>query len=166
VADKIDPSAARLLALHARMIAGDRAALEQLANELWLPLCRRLRRSFPRASADLVADASNDAVLTYAARPLEFDVSRRVPLDHFLYGIGARILRDQLRSDKRRDARDTHYGKHILLAYGHQTDDSATSHAAVQELRRALALGPGSKFRPSRSLSDGLQQAARGHPSS
>jgi hypothetical protein len=77
VADKIDPSAARLLELHAGVIGGDRAALEQLADELWLPLCGRLRRSFPRAATDLIADASNDAILTYAARPHEFDVSRR-----------------------------------------------------------------------------------------
>ena len=126
LADRVEASAARLL--------------EQLAGELWLPLCRRLRRSFPRAATDLVADASNDAILAYAARPQEFDVSRRVPLDHFLFGIAARILRDRLRSDKRRDVREGDYGKHILQAYGHQTDDRATSHVAVQEVRRARAL--------------------------
>jgi DNA-directed RNA polymerase specialized sigma24 family protein len=140
LADPLEPSSACLLELHVRVVDGDRVALNQLAGELWLPLCRRLRQSFPRAGADVVADASNDAIPTYAARPNGFDSSRGVPLDHFLYGIAARILRDRLRTDKRRDGREGDYAAHILQAYGHQVDDPATSRAAVQEVRRALAL--------------------------
>jgi DNA-directed RNA polymerase specialized sigma24 family protein len=140
LADQLEPSAARLLALHARVVDGDRVALNPIVGEVWIPLCRRLRQSFPSASADLAADASNDAILTYAARPPEFDVGRGVPLDHFLYGIAARILRDRIHTDRRRDKREGDYAAHILQAYGHQVDDRATSRAAVQEARRALAL--------------------------
>jgi hypothetical protein len=61
-----------------------------------------------------------------------------VPLDRFLYGVAARILRDRLRSDTRRDVRERDYAEHVQRAYGHQTTDRTTSYAAVQEVRRAL----------------------------
>ena len=140
LADPLEPSPARFLDLHVRVVNGDRVALNKLAGELWLPLCRRLRRSFPRAAADVVADASNDAILTYAARPAAFDASRQVPLQHFLYGIAARILRDRLRSDERRVVRESEYADHFLQSIGDRTDDGAMAGAAVQQVRGALQL--------------------------
>lgn len=139
MADRIELFAARLLELHALLIGGDQTAVEQLADELWPLLYRRLRRSFPHTAADFIADASNDAMLTYAQRPHAFDSSRQVPLDHFLYGIAARILRDRLRSDRRRFVRESAYAEHILWAYGGHIDDRATTaRAAMKELRDAL----------------------------
>ena len=108
MADPLDESAARLLALHHCVRDGNRAALEQLAAELLRPVCRRLRRQFPRAGLDLVADAADDAILVYAARPRLFDPARGVSLAAFVYGIAARVLRDRLRADERRSVREGH----------------------------------------------------------
>lgn len=138
--DRIEPARPRLPDLHARVTCGDSSALGQLASEVSPLLRRRLRRSFQRASTDLIIDAANDAILAYATRPQVFDASRNVPLDGFLYGIAARILRDRLRGEQRRHVRERAYAEHVERAFGDRTDNRATSSAVIQAVRRALPL--------------------------
>lgn len=138
VSERDESSAARLLALHAEVIAGDRAALEQIAVDLWRPLCRRLRREFPYAPTDLRIDASNDALLTYSARPYAFEADRFIRLDSFLFGIAARILRDRLRSDRRRLVRESVYAKHSLQRHRCQTAERAKARVTAKDIRDAL----------------------------
>lgn len=138
--DRIEPARPGLPDLHLRVTRGDSSALGPLASEVSPLLRRRLRRSFQRASADLIIDAANDAILTYATRPHIFDASRNVPLDGFLYGIASRILRDRLRTEQRRQVRERAYVEHVERAFGNRTDDRATSSAAIQAVRQALPL--------------------------
>jgi DNA-directed RNA polymerase specialized sigma24 family protein len=132
---------ARPIELHARVIEGDRTALEQLVAELHGPIRHRLRRSFPRTDPDDIADAATDAILTYIAQPHRFDEAREVPLGAFAYGIAVRILRDRLRSTMRRSAREQRYATHSMHAHRRQADDAHGTHAVlVHQLRSALAL--------------------------
>jgi len=137
MADPFDESGVRLLALHARVRDGDRAALEPLAVELLRPLCRRLRRQCPRAEPDVVAETVHDAILAYAAHPRRFDPARGVSLAAFVNGIAARMLRDRLRAEERRCVREGH-AWYVLHWHRRQADDRALSCATVQEIRSML----------------------------
>jgi len=121
------------------VISGDREALEQLATKLRLPLRHRLRLTFPRAPSDLHTEASNDALLIYAAKPQAFEVGRNVPLERFLYGIAVHVLRDRLRSDQRRCLREREYAE-LCVQADESLDGRAAPIEAVQDLRRALPL--------------------------
>jgi hypothetical protein len=96
MADPAKVSASHLPELHSAVIHGDPAALAQIWIELWRPLCRRLERRFRLAPTDLVADAATDGLLAYIASRHTFDPMRRVPLEMFVFGIAARMLRDRL----------------------------------------------------------------------
>jgi hypothetical protein len=135
MADPITPSAARLLALHDAVIGGAARALEQIWVELHRPLCQRLRRRFRTAPVDLIEDAATDAIRTYGVNPLAFDRTRDVPLDIFVSGIGVRLLRDRLRTEKRRAAREIEYAAR-QVAY--ESADRATQCVLAHEMRSAL----------------------------
>jgi hypothetical protein len=135
MADPITPSAAHLLALHDAVIGGAARALEQIWVELHRPLCQRLPRRFRTAPVDLIEDAATDAIRTYGVNPLAFDRTRDVPLDIFVYGIGVRLLRDRLRTEKRRAARETEYAAR-QVAY--ESADRATQCVLAHEMRSAL----------------------------
>jgi hypothetical protein len=72
--------------LHEGVIAGEPGALDELASRVLRDVPPRLRRRFPLASADIVTDAVEDAILEYAANPSRFDPSRGVDLRHFAPG--------------------------------------------------------------------------------
>jgi hypothetical protein len=140
VGDGSEQIACRHLELHARAIRGERAAVERLADELWGPVCRRLRRAFPRAAIDLIVDATHDAIVAYTSRPLSFAADRRVPLDRFVFGVAARILRDRVRSEARRSRRERDYAAHMWQTQAERPDDRVTSRIAARELQRALTV--------------------------
>ena len=92
-----------------RVVHGDAAALNTLAECLLPLLTRRLRRSYNRASVDLVADACEDALLEYGSRPHRFDPARGVPIESFLQLAASRNLANRLEADSRRRVREAAY---------------------------------------------------------
>ena len=99
----------REAALHARLLGGDEFAAEAIVIELRQQLEQSLRYSFNNASLDAIVDAVEDALLEYIRRPQSFDSARGVPLYAYLRLAAARNLRDTLRSDARRKARERRY---------------------------------------------------------
>ena len=117
----------------------DPTSLEQIWLELWRPLCRRLQHRFPLASTDHIADAATDAILTCIAKPHAFDPARQVPFDAFVFGIAVRVLRDRVRTERRRTVRESDYAIHRQVSES-PIHDRATSQLLKQEIRSALAL--------------------------
>lgn len=138
MADRNDASAACLLDLHARRLGGERAALDLMWEEMWHPLCRRLRWQFSRASTDLVADVATDAIRAYGERPQAFNLAQHVPLDVFVYGIAWRMLRDRLRADGRRSERERAAAS--VLHANQQSGDRILMRVLVREIRSVLPL--------------------------
>jgi len=100
----------RLLELHARVLLGDRAAVEEIGESLLLPVHKRLHRFARRATGDLVANSTHDAIGVYLDRPEAFDL-RRGSLVQFVHGIAANLLRVNRRSSLRRAVREDDYAK-------------------------------------------------------
>ena len=100
---------ASLGGLHARLLSGDRTALDLLARELLGTLSQRLQRAFPRAPHDTVIDSVEDAILEYAAAPGRFDHLRGTPLAQFVYVAAWRNLANHLHAETRRRAREAAY---------------------------------------------------------
>lgn len=104
------PDRDALLALHARLLSGDRVASEALARCLLPHLIADVGRAFPRADEQLVADGVTDALLDYAERPAQVDTGRGVPLDRFLAVASRRNVDNLLRGERRRKAREREVG--------------------------------------------------------
>jgi DNA-directed RNA polymerase specialized sigma24 family protein len=139
MADPTELSTARLLELHAAVIRGDPAAIEQIWVALWRPLRRWLQRKFRVASADLIEDAANDAIRAYVTNPHAFDPARQERLDLFVYGIGNRKLRDRLRKEKREAVRESEYAT-VQQAQASAAEDRLISRILAREVRSALPL--------------------------
>lgn len=101
-----DEDAPALLALHRRLLDGDRVASEELIALLLSPLTDRLARRFPHTDEQLIADGIVDALLEYCAQPDRFDAERGVPLDRFLSTAAWRNIANSLRGEHRRKARE------------------------------------------------------------
>lgn len=104
------PDRAALLALHGRLLGGDRLASGPLAQALLPFLFGEVARKFPRMDDQLVADGVIDAVLDYCARPQQFDASHGVPLDQFLAVAARRNVSNLLRGEHRRKERERKVG--------------------------------------------------------
>lgn len=100
------------LALHNRLLKGDRVAPEELAELLLDRLARELARRFPRTDKHLIYDGVTDALLEYCATPAGFDVSRGVPLDRFLAQAAWRNIANFLRGERRRKVREEKFVKY------------------------------------------------------
>ena len=104
------PDRNMLLALHSRLLGGDRLAPGELAQAVLPLLLDELRRKFPRTDEQLVADGVVDAVLDYSTRPQQFDASHDVPLDRFLSAAAWRNASNLLRGEHRRKRRERAVG--------------------------------------------------------
>ena len=67
--ESLRPDASALLELHHRLVGGSPTASAQIAEALYEWLKRRLRAAVPYASADEVADAAADSLISYVADP-------------------------------------------------------------------------------------------------
>jgi RNA polymerase sigma-70 factor (ECF subfamily) len=118
-----------LLALHHRLLRGDRLASEELAR-LMLPLLQEeLTRRFPRADEQLVSDGVIDAVLDYCASPQQFDPSKDVPLDRFLATAAWRNVGNLLIGERRRRRREKKAG-------GEKREADVALEPAARNIRR------------------------------
>lgn len=133
------PSAEVLLALHARVVRGDPVALDELADRVLPVLRRALRRSLHRADTDEIAESAHQAILIYRARPNVFEPGRGIPLDRFLLGIAANLLRVRLRSDARRSVREGEWAERLRQSAAPHRDGPALR-VAIREVRQALPL--------------------------
>ena len=95
-----------LLPFHRRLCDGDRTVSDELAELLLTPMFERMSRQFPRADEHMLAEAVSEAFLDYCARPQQFDEGRGVPLVSFLLMTSGRNMRNLLRGEKRRKARE------------------------------------------------------------
>src|SRR5439155_13408712 len=91
-----------LLALHNRLLEGDRVASAELAEMLLPRLISEMERKFPKTDLHLLSDGATDALLDYCARPAAFDAGRCVPLNRFLAKAGWRNIANLLRGEERR----------------------------------------------------------------
>ena len=92
--------------LHSLVLAGDEEAFEALAGALLTRLPYALRRHCHGLSHDLLAQAVEDALLEYLARPDRYDPSRGVRLYSFLYSAALRNALNLAQSEKRRRYKD------------------------------------------------------------
>jgi len=98
--------AEHLLALHERLLQGDRVAPEELAELLLERLTAEVARQFPHTDIHIVYEGIADALLDYCAKPGGFDTARNVPLDRFLCQAAWRNVANSVRGEKRRKARE------------------------------------------------------------
>lgn len=71
--------------LHDQMLAGDPTAPARIAEAFWPVLTERLRRHFPSLpDQDMIETAVGDALMSYFARPEQYD-PRRLGLEAYLY---------------------------------------------------------------------------------
>lgn len=103
--------AAVLLGLHQRLLEGDRVAPALLFQLLLEPLSREMKKDFPQTDAHLLCDGITDALLDLCTRPKQFDPAQGTPLDRFLALASWRNIRDLLRTEKRRKAREEKFTK-------------------------------------------------------
>jgi hypothetical protein len=100
-----------LLALHGRLLSGDRLASDDLVRAVLPFLLEEVARRFPRTTDEqLVADGVIDAVLDYSARPQQFDAGLGVPLDRFLAKAAWRNVTNLVRAEGRRKKRERKVG--------------------------------------------------------
>ena len=95
-----------LVALHERLLHGDRVAPEELAELLLERLTAEVARQFPHTDIHIVYEGVADALLDYCAKPGGFDTARNVPLDRFLSQAAWRNVANSVRGEKRRKARE------------------------------------------------------------
>jgi RNA polymerase sigma-70 factor (ECF subfamily) len=100
--------------LHARVVDGDRAALEAIAEDVLPRLRRELRRAFRRIADDALQDAAEDAVMDYARCPQDFDASSDESLNQCLYRAAWRNVADSLDADVNRRKREVRYAKETV----------------------------------------------------
>ncbi len=91
----------QLADLHARFVAGDEAARDELAARLLESTTRIVRSRFPRTDPCLLSEAAEDAVLKYLNDPTKFD-SRRSGLQTYIARLAFNRAFDLLRRDERR----------------------------------------------------------------
>jgi RNA polymerase sigma-70 factor (ECF subfamily) len=109
------PAGVSLIDLHARVVNGDRAALEVIAEQAVSGLYRHLRCAFRRADADVLQDAVDDALMDYARCPERFDASSDEALDRCLYRAAWRNVANSLRDDVRRRKQNAQYVREVIL---------------------------------------------------
>jgi len=102
-----------LLALHQRLITGDRTASEELAARLLEPLCSRVRRDYPRVDEQIIADGVIDAVLEYCAHPERATVTSSSDLPGLLATAAWRNVANALRGERRRVRREERFGRDV-----------------------------------------------------
>ena len=99
-----DPGAKRKegIALHQRLISGDRTATAEIA-EIYLPiLTKRLSRKFPSLDDDhLIDSAVTDALLSYFKRPEQF-LPEGMSLENYLFRSAWGDLLNALKTENRR----------------------------------------------------------------
>jgi len=102
----VSHDARTLLDLHQQLLQGDRVAPALLFQHLLGPLTQKMKGDFPFTDSHLISDGITDALLDFCVRPKQFDPARGVPVDRFLSQASWRNIRDFLRSEKRRKARE------------------------------------------------------------
>ena len=103
-----------LLALHRRLLEGDRVAPAELIEILLPRLVEEMQRKFPKTDPHLISDGVTDALLDYCAKPVPFDSRRGVPLDRFLAKAGWRNIANLLRGESRRRVREAKFAECTL----------------------------------------------------
>jgi RNA polymerase sigma-70 factor (ECF subfamily) len=92
--------------LHRRLLDRDPIAPAQLAELVLYPLTTRLRARFPEVpDPALIDDAAADAVLNYAARPEQFDPTKRSLFGYLQMSAGG-DLKNALDALRRRQLRE------------------------------------------------------------
>jgi CheY-like chemotaxis protein len=99
----------RLESLHARVLTGQLSAIECVAASLPRELPPRLRRVFPHVPSELIIDATEDAILEYAANPARFDPLRHISLKDFIGFAARRNLASTVLAESRRKRREARY---------------------------------------------------------
>lgn len=116
----LPPDLARCFDLHQRVVQGDSAALDELAERLLPVMQRLLRRAFHFVADADISTAVEDAFLEYARAPGRMDLSRGVPLERCLMPAASRNLANLLQSERRRKVREAAYAlrlpRHPLLS--------------------------------------------------
>jgi RNA polymerase sigma-70 factor (ECF subfamily) len=105
------PDRATLLALHDRLLRGDRLASDELSRLVLPALAAETARRFPRVDEHVISDGVSDAVLDYCAAPQRFDTAQNVPLHRFLATAAWRNVVNLVVSEQRRKARERHVGR-------------------------------------------------------
>jgi RNA polymerase sigma-70 factor (ECF subfamily) len=90
--------------IHARLLAGDTTAFEELAEFYLGVLERRLRAKWPGVPADAYWDAITNTLFDYAEHPQRYD-PQRAPLHAYLFMSATRDLQNVLERDWRRRRR-------------------------------------------------------------
>lgn len=109
-----DPT--QLLALHRRLLAGDRIASEEVIGLVLLSLIQEVSSKFRQTDEQIIWNGVSDAVLDYCARPQQFDESRSVPLDRFLQKAAWRNVANSLRGENRQKAREEKAGQEYVAS--------------------------------------------------
>jgi DNA-directed RNA polymerase specialized sigma24 family protein len=135
--------AEHLLALHKRLLQGDRVAPEELAELLLERISAEVARQFPHTDIHLIYDGVADALLNYCAKPVCFDAARGVPLDRYLAQAAWRNVANSVRGEKRRRVREEKWaensdGKVVELHPSAGNPDQNEAHLQQQRLAELM----------------------------
>jgi hypothetical protein len=89
-------------ALHARLVACDRLATNDLYTHFAVPIFRGLAGKFPTTDRDLVEQAVSDTLLDYFRRPDRYDPAKS-SLHSYLFMAARRDLQNLIAQQRRRD---------------------------------------------------------------
>jgi hypothetical protein len=100
-----------LSALHESLLRGLAGEREPVLKMLLPWLCKMAKARVHCEDPTMVSDAANDAVAAYWLKPESFDSGRGVPLDSYLLNACVCNLRDRIKTEARRRARELHATK-------------------------------------------------------
>ena len=111
-----DRTSEAILALHRRLLDGDRVASEEAARLLLVPLAEATQRQYPRLDEQSVADAVVDALLDYFQEPARVGGGPDVGPWTFLQQAAWRNAANLHRGGKRRKDREERWTGEIALS--------------------------------------------------
>jgi CheY-like chemotaxis protein len=135
VARLLDP----LWLLHLAVLRGDEAARDALAGQVQSGVISRLRARFP-TSPDLLENAAIEATYQYLEHPQALKSEAHTSIVRFVYGLARRLLWNDLRSERRRHAREQEFARRIHL----KVATSAGTSPGRRAIERAIAEEPDS----------------------
>jgi DNA-directed RNA polymerase specialized sigma24 family protein len=97
--------------LHRQLVARDPTAPEALGRAVLEPLVRYTERQFPRVSSDITEQAAVDAVWDHLQHPEHCQAATGSGVVAYLRSVARHKVLDELRRDRRRSARETHWGQ-------------------------------------------------------
>lgn len=128
--------------IHERLLALDPVASTELADAVWTPLVKELRKRHPRLNpSDLLLDAAADAVMNYIKRPRQFDPDRRGLFDYLVMSAEGDLRNALAKASRRKRVEISVDDVELFSVVGKESlEKSETGGRVTQEVRERIAM--------------------------